>query len=236
MAQIVKGETFATGESVTAARLNALADDAELLPGAITEQGTATAAAGDSVLVSDVSSAGALYKATITEVLALQLADQAAGTASMRTLGSGATQAAAGSVAALKSSSNVFTGTLQKFRHVGGTTGVTIAANAGLGTGSPAATLATGSSDMCGIIQLVPGTTPTTGSSQCTITFGVAHSATPFIMIGGYNSNAALSQQGTKVLTVTGESATVFDLLSGASALVTGTTYKYWYIVFNPGS
>lgn len=65
MAQIQKGHTFSTGESVTAAKLNSHVDDAALLEGAISEQTalTTTPANDDEVLVRDTS-AGRLVRAT----------------------------------------------------------------------------------------------------------------------------------------------------------------------------
>jgi hypothetical protein len=75
MAQISKGDTFTNGEQVTGARLNQLVDSSTLLTGAITEQGAltaATVASDDLVLISDTS-ASALRKATVNDILGSSL-------------------------------------------------------------------------------------------------------------------------------------------------------------------
>lgn len=68
MAQIQKGTTYATGDTVTALNLNAHVDSAILLPGAITDQLSGTAADGDLVLV---SKAGVLNKVTAASLAGL---------------------------------------------------------------------------------------------------------------------------------------------------------------------
>ena len=69
MSQLSKGDTFADGQQLTAARLNQLVDSGQILVGAITEQTAVTAntlEATDAILVSD---AGVLRKATIGDVV-----------------------------------------------------------------------------------------------------------------------------------------------------------------------
>jgi len=69
MSQLSKGDTFADGQQLTAARLNQLVDSGQVLVGAITEQTAVTAntlEATDAILVSD---AGVLKKATIGDVI-----------------------------------------------------------------------------------------------------------------------------------------------------------------------
>lgn len=68
MAQIQKGTTYTTGDTVTAANLNALADSAVLLPGAITDQISTGAVSGtDQVLINQ---SGGLVRATVNQVVA----------------------------------------------------------------------------------------------------------------------------------------------------------------------
>lgn len=62
--QIKNGTEFVTGDQVTAANLEALVSNASLLPGAITEQTTATSVAGTDQLL--IASGGLLKKATAT--------------------------------------------------------------------------------------------------------------------------------------------------------------------------
>ena len=75
MAQISKGDTFTDGQQVTGARLNQLVDSSVLLTGAITEQPALTAAtlaSDDLVIISDTS-ASALRKATVNDILGSSL-------------------------------------------------------------------------------------------------------------------------------------------------------------------
>ena len=70
MAQIQKGTTYITGDQVTAANLNALADSAILLPGAITDQTAKTVPlAADTVLIHSAADT-ALRKSTLTQLFA----------------------------------------------------------------------------------------------------------------------------------------------------------------------
>lgn len=66
MAQILKGTTYTTGDSVTAANINAHVDAAILLPGAISDQVASGALVGaDTILV---NKSGGLVKATVSQV------------------------------------------------------------------------------------------------------------------------------------------------------------------------
>ena len=68
MAQIQKGTTYSTGDQVTAANLNALADAAILLPGAITDQTAKTVPlAADTILLHSAADT-ALRKSTLTQL------------------------------------------------------------------------------------------------------------------------------------------------------------------------
>ena len=70
MAQIQKGTTYITGDQVTAANLNALADSAILLAGAITDQTAKTVPlAADTLLIHSAADT-ALRKSTLTQVFA----------------------------------------------------------------------------------------------------------------------------------------------------------------------
>jgi hypothetical protein len=70
MAQIQKGTTYSTGDQVTATNLNALADAAILLPGAITDQTAKTVPlAADTVLIYSAADT-ALRKSTLTQLFA----------------------------------------------------------------------------------------------------------------------------------------------------------------------
>lgn len=69
MAQLNKGTTYSTGDQVTAANLNALVDNATVLPGIITEQIAASSlTTSDSTLLAQ---SGGIRKATLGQVLGL---------------------------------------------------------------------------------------------------------------------------------------------------------------------
>lgn len=75
MTQISKGDTFTDGQQVTGARLNQLVDASTLLVGAITDQTAitaATVASDDNIILSDTS-ATALRKATVSDILGSSL-------------------------------------------------------------------------------------------------------------------------------------------------------------------
>ena len=68
MSQIQKGTNYATGDTVTAANLNALVDGAALLPGVITDQAAkAVPLSADTVLVYSVADT-ALRKTTLAQI------------------------------------------------------------------------------------------------------------------------------------------------------------------------
>jgi len=148
MGALTRGTTFVDGGSYHGTDLNNLVDNATANAALITGQTTASPATTDSLLFYDLSGT-ALAQNTVANVLDLQLKDAAANVASMRTLGTGSSQAAQGNLVPYLASSNIFTGAAQQIKHVKGTIGVTVAANAGLGVGGTA-TLATGSADLFG--------------------------------------------------------------------------------------
>jgi hypothetical protein len=68
MAQLVKGTTFATGNTVTASNLNGLVDNGSLAGGAITDQVAASSVLGSDYVL--INQAGTLKKATIDQLSA----------------------------------------------------------------------------------------------------------------------------------------------------------------------
>ena len=71
MSQIQKGATLANGTTYQAADFNNFLDNSILLPGAISDQSSATIAAGDSILFGDVSDSNNLKRSTVTGVVDL---------------------------------------------------------------------------------------------------------------------------------------------------------------------
>lgn len=229
MADLSKGTTFVNGSSYGATDFNNLVDAATILPAFISGKSTVSPATGDYLVFHDVSGS-VLAKNTIANILDLQLKDTAAGTASMRTLGTGATQAAQGSLVPYLASSNTFTGTLNKFKHLSGTAGASVAVDSGSGTGATAS-LNSAATDLMGEITLVPAGTPTGSSNQCTVTFAEAYLAAPNVVIIPSNGPTAVNQATANKTVSVSVTASTFTLVSGSSALTAGTTYKFKYIV-----
>jgi len=55
-------------------------------------------------------------------------------------------------------------------------------------------------------------------------------------MLIAYNNNPVNAQQGTRAVTLGNVTTAGFDLISGSTALVAGTTYQYSYLAFEPGT
>jgi hypothetical protein len=123
-----KGTTFASG-TWTAADLNNLVDNAVILPAAISGKAAAGVASADSFLFLQASS-GNLKKCALSDIIAGFPSDAAAATAALRTLGTGATQAAAGNDGRF---SSTLAGSVGKLRKIGtaGLPGNDVAAGAG---------------------------------------------------------------------------------------------------------
>lgn len=110
---------------------------------------------------------------------------------------------------------------------VGGTAAPAIAAGAGAGT-SP--TIAISGNDIAGEITLTTGAAPGTSGIVATITFNVAYTVAPFVVIEAGNAATALLAAGAIVF-VGSRSTTTFTLDVGATGLVTLTAYKWSYHV-----
>lgn len=92
--QLSKGTTYTAGGSVTDVNLNALVDAGSILPGCISEQTQAAPAVAAMFLYR--SNTGSLRKCSLTQVINAFPADDAAGTPSLRRLGTTSIKAAAG--------------------------------------------------------------------------------------------------------------------------------------------
>lgn len=227
MGQIVAGEVFTgsvPGKSVTPTRLNAHVNNAVLDDGAVTEQGAATPALTDSIMFYDLSGT-ALAKATLTALFGIQVVDAIAATGSLRTIGIGAQAAAPGNFRALE---NVFTGTTQQFKHIKGTTGIGIAANANLGA-SGTATLGANSSDISGGINIHAQGAGLSAGILATVTFGVPYAATPQIILVGYDLATLGVQAASRAMYVTTPTENGFNISNG-TVLIAGD-YVLAYIV-----
>lgn len=112
MASIQKGTTFTDGVSANAAALNNLVDAATILPGIITDRTTATPATADQFLIYDAS-ASALAQCTLQNIIDAFPTDATALSKSLRTLGTGATQAVAGNDARLSATLSAGVGKLR---------------------------------------------------------------------------------------------------------------------------
>lgn len=231
MADISKGTTFVDGSSYHATSFNNLVDDATILPAFVSAKPATSPATDDKVLLYDASGT-ALIAPTVADVLDLQIKDAAAGTASMRTLGTSNTQAAQGNLVAYLGTSQTFTGVANKFKHIGGTSGVTIAVNvAGAGTGATAS-LSSGATDISGQITLNTGTGVATSTLLCTITFASAYSSAPGVMFVPVNTAAWQTVGTANKAVVVASTTTAFTLTSGSVAIADGTTFTFRYAIF----
>lgn len=223
MADLAAGEVFVDGQSGTAARLNNHVNGATILPGFMARLAASTPVVGDYVHWGKADGT-AHGKVTITNLFSLLAVDAAVGVGSLRTIGTGAQQAAPGD---FLTDSNIFTGTKQSFRHIGVNGPIaSIAAGAALGGGT--AVLGSGSSDMAGFITLTPGAGTTTGTTAI-VTFGTNYSAGPWVFLVPFNANALAAQGSTKGINVSASAAGSFTIQSGNTALTNGTVYQYVY-------
>ena len=110
-AYITPGETWAANDLVTSARLTNHVAGLTILPRFITDQAAATTAviANDYLMFWDAA-ANAFRKIKLEDFFATQLVDQAAGVGSLRTLGTGANQAAPGASSVSTTGNNIFSG------------------------------------------------------------------------------------------------------------------------------
>lgn len=115
--------------------------------------------------------------------------------------------------------------------HLAGLTSApTIAAGAGAGT-SPTVSIASGSTDLAGCVNVTTGTLPTgTNAVVATITFNKSFvTSAPFIVL--YPANAVTATlSGVSMVFVT-STTTTFVITSGTTALTGSTAYKWNYHV-----
>lgn len=231
---ITAGEVFtgsAPDKSVTPTRLNHHVTGLRILPAFMDSATHAAPAALTDVVLCANAAFSAFNMPTLTQLFAAQVADAAAVIASLRTIGTGALQAAPGNFLTLQ---NAFTGTRQSFRHIGSAGGASIsptggAGSAGLGTTGTSA-LGSGSGDLAGFITLQPsGGTYGTSALAATVSFVTAFSAAPWVFLVPYNQTAIAAMQTGKALNVVA-SAGSFDIMTGTTALVGGTTLQFQYL------
>lgn len=110
---------------------------------------------------------------------------------------------------------------------IGGTSAPTIAAGAGAGT-SPTVSIA--GNDISGEISVTTGTLPTVSAVVATITFNVAYTAAPYVVLQASNASTGLLAGAAKSY-VGSRSTTTFTVDAGATGLVGSTAYKWTYIV-----
>lgn len=124
----------------------------------------------------------------------------------------------------INSSATDVTGLLVTDRLKGGTAAPSISAGAGAGTG---ATVSVTGTDLAGEITITTGTSPTTDSVICTLTFSSAMSSAPFPQIAPANVNAAAIAGGWFVT-----SNTTTITITGLGVWPESTQFKFNY--FNP--
>lgn len=105
-------------------------------------------------------------------------------------------------------------------------TAPTVAAGAALGS-SPTVSIAAGSTDVCGLINLTAGTSPTTGTI-CTVTFNGTYGGAPKMIILGYAGVASAVPR--PYITAAGITTTTF-VVTAAVAPTASAVCSLWYFV-----
>ena len=105
----------------------------------------------------------------------------------------------------------------------------TIAAGAGAGT-SP--TISISGTDAAGIIQLTPGTSPSTNAIVATITFAAIFATPPVVVLYPRTANTANSNGSIRMYTTS--TTTTFDMCVAISGLTTAAPVEWGYWVIQP--
>lgn len=128
-----------------------------------------------------------------------------------------------------------FDGTEVQVKHLRGTTSApSISGGTGAGTGP---TVSIAGNDLSGYITVTTGTSPAgTNAIIATITFNIAYSAAPIVLVlPGNNAAEDLNNAEHVRVPVTGQtngtSTTAFNLISGTAGLAATTTYIWQYHV-----
>lgn len=109
---------------------------------------------------------------------------------------------------------------------VGSTAAPAISAGSGAGT-SP--TISITGSDLAGNISVTPGITAGTAAAVVTVTFNIAYSVAPTVILTP--ANAVTAALGTATAFVSSTSTTTFVITSNAVALTPSTAYAWYYHV-----
>ncbi len=228
MADLAAGEVFVDAGIVNGTRLNNHVNGATILPGFISRLTATTPVAADFVVWGSADGT-IIKKVTITNLFSLITSNAAAGTPSLRSIGTTSVEAAPGNILAL---ANTFTGLTQTFKHISATAAGSIAADsAGLGS-TGTATRGSGSGDLAGFITLTPGGTGIgTSSLAATITFGTAYASGPWVFLVPYNQAAIAAMQGAKAVNAVADAGGAnFTITTGSAALTSGTDYQFQYL------
>lgn len=125
-----------------------------------------------------------------------------------------------------------FDGATLGIPHLAGTTtGISIAAGAGAGTGP---TISITGDDLRGFISLTPGVAPSVSAQVCRVTFGTLYSPAPrIVLLLPANAAAALlySTANNPFVDQLSITPAQFDVTSAAVALVAAVPLKFYYFV-----
>lgn len=116
---------------------------------------------------------------------------------------------------------------------IGNSTAPTIVSGSGLGTGAGTVVSVTRATDMSGIIGVVTGTASLgTSAVLATLTFNVAYGVAPNVAFTPANANAVNLQGTPGVAVYPSTSTTTMNVNTNTVALSAGTTYSFFYTVF----
>lgn len=111
----------------------------------------------------------------------------------------------------------------------GGSSAPSVSAHSNAGTGA-SATLASGSTDSAGRVQLTTGTTPAGNGTIVTITFAKPYSSAPFAVIAAANENAQALFNVNSAWVGVATTTTTLELAVD-SAPEASTLYHWNYII-----
>ncbi|CAB5178501.1 hypothetical protein UFOVP157_6 [uncultured Caudovirales phage] len=234
MAQITKGDTFANGEQLTAARLNQLVDQATILPTIITNQANldaGTLASDDSILIVDTSESG-LREAKASDLIGSNLpiiTSSITGQATQASVTNGTsptTYYPTSDITIIPNNSALVTG--KSYSSADSSTIVVTSTEHGLEIGQVVQTSAASTSSFNGTFRVVAAnsdtftytiplsTLPTSGTFSCsngtlvTVTTPVAHGLTTGNSVAFVTSNSAFNI--TTTITVTNSTTFTYPL------------------------
>lgn len=123
----------------------------------------------------------------------------------------------------------VVSANVSAFHLIGSSTGPSIAAGTGAGTGP---TISINGTDAAGVLNITTGSTPAASATVATITFNAAYGTAPFVVLTPADAvTAALSGNEQVYIDFASTTTALFVLKIGSTNLAGSTSYKWHYHV-----